>query len=78
MDFTPETKLKDILAAYPWLAEELPKIDSRLGVINTPLGRLLLKKADVAEAAKRSGFPAEQIIEKLRELIAEHGRSSRD
>jgi len=78
MDFTPETKLKDILSAYPWLAEELPKLDSRLAIVNSPLGRLLLKKADIAEAAKRSGFPAEQIIEKLRGVIAEHASLSQE
>jgi len=78
MDLTPNTRLRDILAAYPWLTEELPRLDGRLAVVRSPLGRALLKRADIAEAARRSGYPAEQIIEKLRELIAAHEALSQE
>jgi len=72
MQLSKDTKLRDLLAAYPWLIDEAVKIDRRLGILRSPFGRALISRADVAEAARRMGLTSEEVIEKVEELIAEH------
>ena len=72
MNLTKDTKLKDILAAYPWLIDEAVKIDGRFKALRSPLGRLLIAKADIAEAGRRTGIDADTIIEKIEEMIRNH------
>lgn len=69
MQLTEKTRLKDILTAYPWLIDEAVKIDGRFKALRSPLGRLLIAKADIAEASRRTGVDAETIIEKIEEMI---------
>ena len=76
MEITNDTKLKELIKAYPWLIDEAVKEDERLKVLRTPLGKMMIGKADINEAAKRSGYPAEKIIEKIREAIRKHEREA--
>ncbi len=73
MEINEQTKLKDILAAYPWLPEALIQIDSRFGIINNPIGKLLIRTATVGDAAKKAGYPVGQVLDELQKLIARHG-----
>ena len=72
MKLTQETKLKDILAAYPWLIDEAVKLDGRFRALRSPLGKLLIAKADIAEAARRTGIDAQTIIENIEGMIRSH------
>ncbi len=72
MEFTPETKVKDILAAYPWLPDEMIKLDSRFKIIKSPLVKALIQRATLTDAANKAGFPVEQVILELKKLIAAH------
>ncbi len=72
MEINEQTKLKDILAAYPWLPEALIQIDGRFGIINNPIGKLLIRTATVRDAAQKAGYPVEQVLEELKKLIAGH------
>ncbi len=72
LKLTESTKLSDILAAYPWLREELPKMDERFKLMNSPLGKIMLKKATVGDAGKKSGYSVEALTKKLERLIAAH------
>ena len=72
MDFNANTRLADIVDAYPWLPETVAKMDERLRIVNTPIGRMLIRKATLADAAKKSGYSVEQLIEELNKLIAAH------
>ncbi len=63
------TKLKDILAAYPWLPEELIRRDARFKKINSPLVRGLIQRFTVADAAKYTGYDAELLLSEFRKLI---------
>ena len=72
MQLTEKTKLKDILKEYPWLIDEAVKIDSRLSILRSPLGRALVARADIAEAGRKVGVSPEEIIAKVEELIADH------
>ena len=72
MTITKETKLKDLLSEYPWLKDEIAKVSDKFKMLNTPMGKIMLGKADIAEMSKKSGMDEEQIISKLNELIQNH------
>ena len=62
MKLTEETMLKDIMAEYPWLKGEAIKLDERFKLLDSPLAKMLLRKATIADASKRTGFPAALIL----------------
>ena len=72
MMITKDTKLADLLQEYPWLKSEVMQISDKFKMLNTPVGKIMLKKATVAEMSKRSGIAEDQIIQKLTELIEKH------
>ena len=69
MEITKETKLSDLLGQYPWLKEELSKVNNKFNMLNTPMGKIMMGKATIAEMSKRSGIDADVIIGKVSELI---------
>ena len=69
MNITKETKLKDILIEYPWLKEEMVKVNDKFKMLNIPVGKIMLAKADIEEMSKKSGMDTELIIKKITELI---------
>ena len=72
MTVTPQTKLADVLAEYPWLLDEAAKRDARLKLLRTLPGRALLRRATVEELSARANVPPQKLSEKIEELIAEH------
>ena len=72
MNITKDTKLKELLKAYPWLIDDAIDIDPAFRALRSPLARALIARADVAEAAKKVGVPPDEVIEKIEELIAKH------
>ena len=69
MEIIKETKLSDLLGRYPWLKEELSKVNDKFKMLNTPMGKIMMGKATISEMSKRSGMDADAIIEKISELI---------
>ena len=72
MEINEQTKLKDILTAYPWLPDVLIQLDSRFKIINNPIGKMLIRTATVGDAAQKAGYPADQVLEELNKLIEKH------
>ena len=72
MEITKETKLSDLLGPYPWLKEELSKVNDKFKMLNTPMGKIMIGKATIAEMSKKSGMDADAIIGKISELIKAH------
>ncbi len=72
MEINEQTKLKDILTAYPWLPEALIQIDERFKIINNPIGKMLIRTATVKDAANKAGYPVSQVLDELQKLIAKH------
>lgn len=72
MEINERTRLKDILAAYPWLPDALIQIDGRFKIINNPIGKMLIRTATVGDAAKKAGYPVSQVLDELQKLIAKH------
>lgn len=69
---TVETKLSDLITRYPWLKAELPQINERFKMLNTPVGKLMLGKATIGEMSKRSGMETDAIISGINQLISNH------
>ena len=72
MNITKETMLKELLTEYPWLKDEIVKVNDKFRMLNTPMGKIMLGKADIAEMSKKSAMDADTIISKLTELIRNH------
>lgn len=72
MNITGDTRLTDLLREYPWLKEEALKLSDKAKLIDTPIGRMMLKKATIADISRKSGIPEDKIIDKLTKLIESH------
>ena len=72
MEITKETKLSDLVGQYPWLKGELSKVNDKFRMLNTPMGKIMMGKATIAEMSKKSGMDADAIIGKICELIEAH------
>ena len=72
MEITKETKLSDLLGQYPWLKEELSKVNEKFKMLNMPMGKIMMGKATIAEMSKKSGMDADGIIGKICGLIEAH------
>ena len=72
MEITGDTKLKDLIEAYPWLKNEIPQISDKFKMLNTPMGKIMLGRATVSEMSKKSGMDVDMIISRILELIKEH------
>ena len=72
MEINKETKLADIIAQFPWLKEEMAKVNEKFKMLNSPIGKMMMGKATIAEMSKKSGMEAEVIIGKIKELIVKH------
>ena len=69
---TAETKLSDLIAQYPWLKEEMAKVNEKFKMLNSPVGKLMMGKATIAEMSKRSGMEMDVLIGRLNEIIENH------
>jgi hypothetical protein len=72
MKVDKNTKITDILKEYPWLKEELPKIDDRLKILNNPMAKVMIGKKTVADVSEKSGLSVDEILDKLDEVIKAH------
>ena len=72
MEFNENTRIADLVAAYPWLPEAVARMDPRLRIVNTPIGQALIRRATLGDASKRTGFSMEEIRAELNRLIAAH------
>ena len=72
MEITKETKLADLLSQYPWLKEEMARVNDKFKMLNTPVGKIMMGKATIAEMSKKSGMDADDIISKVKEMIENH------
>ncbi|MDO5063137.1 MAG: PAS domain-containing protein [Peptostreptococcaceae bacterium] len=70
-ELNENTRLEDLLKAYPELKQELPKINPAFSRLNTPLARVLIPKATVKIMSEKSGMPLDELLQKLKNYIGE-------
>ena len=68
-EITPQTRLKDLLKQYPTLKNRLPELNPKFKMLNTPLGKIMVGKANVQTMSERSGIPLDKLIEGIKKLI---------
>ena len=72
MELTKETKLAVLIAEYPWLKGEMAKVNEKFKLLNSPVGKIMLGKATIAEMSKKSGMEIDKLVSRLKTLIEEH------
>ena len=72
MEITKDTKLADLIVQYPWLKTEMAKVNEKFKMLNTPVGKIMLGKATIAEMSKKSGMEIDKLVSRLKTLIEEH------
>ena len=72
MEITKDTKLKDLIITYPWLKDEMAKVNDKFKMLNTPVGKVMLGKATITEMSKKSGMDADVLISRISDLIKAH------
>lgn len=72
MEINRNTKLNDILIKYPWLPDELIKMDGRFKIIKTPIGKMMLKNASISDAVQKTGLQEDVLVTELKKIIASH------
>ena len=68
-EITSQTRLKDLLKQYPTLKNRLPELNPKFKMLNTPLGKIMMGKANVQTMSERSGIPLDKLIEGIKKLI---------
>lgn len=69
-NITPETRLSEILAAFPGLAAELERLVPMLGRLRTPVLREAVAAAlTVADAARQVARPVGELVDSLRVAV---------
>lgn len=71
LEITPETKVKDLLTAYPYLKQELPKLNKAFAMLNSPLARIIIPKANVRMMSERSGMDLEVLLDALKAMTSQ-------
>lgn len=69
MKITRDTKVVDLFTKYPWLKDHLVKMDDKLKKLNSPIVRIMLRKATIKDVSAKSGLDEDFIIRKLTEII---------
>lgn len=69
MEITKSTKLSDLVKRYPCLKKALPRINDKFKMLGTPMGKVMMGKATIADMSEKSGMDADELIDKIRALI---------
>ena len=72
MEITRDTKLKELISTYPWLKDEMARVNDKFKMLNTPVGKVMLGKATIADMSRKSGMEPDIIISKISELVKSH------
>ena len=69
MQIDAKTRLSELVKAYPGLIRRAKALDPRLEALDSLPGKLFLKKATVADLAKRAGESEAETIRAIQDLI---------
>lgn len=60
-----DTRLSQLLAAYPGLKDELLNISPKFKLLKTPMAKIMLPTATLGMMSERSGVPLEELCKKI-------------
>lgn len=70
---SPDTKLKDLLKRYPQLKEDLPSINPKFAMLQTPIAKVMLPMATLKTMSERADMPLNELMSRLAALISSYG-----
>ena len=73
MELTKDTKVADVFKEYPWLKDELIKMDDKFKMLDSPMAALVLKKATLQDASGKIGLSIDEMAEQLEKMIKARG-----
>ena len=76
MELNRDTKLKDIVSAYPSLKTRLAEINPKFSLLNSPSGKVMIGKVTISDMSQRSGMDMNSLIDGIRKLIEEETLST--
>lgn len=76
MELNRDTKLKDIVSAYPSLKTRLAEINPKFSLLNSPIGKVMIGKVTISDVSQRSGMDMNSLIDEIRKLIEEETLST--
>lgn len=76
MNIQSDTKISDILSTYPWLKQQLIEMNPKFKKLDSPMAKVLLKRATVQDACKKFNTTPDKVIGKLRNIIEEHDKAA--
>ena len=76
MELNRDTKLKDIVSAYPSLKSRLAEINPKFSLLNSPIGKVMIGKVTISDMSQRSGMDMNSLIDGIRKLIEEETLST--
>ena len=76
MELNRDTKLKDIVSAYPSLKTRLAEINPKFSLLNLPIGKVMIGKVTISDMSQRSGMDMNSLIDGIRKLIEEETLST--
>ena len=66
------TKAMDLLKQYPWLKDELVKMNSAFKAIDNPVTKALLKNATLKDVASKLNVNEAEVLKTVTDLIKNH------
>ena len=76
MELNRDTKLKDIVSAYPSLKTRLAEINPKFSLLSSPIGKVMIGKVTISDMSQRSGMDMNSLIDGIRKLIEEETLST--
>ncbi|HPD56319.1 MAG TPA: DUF438 domain-containing protein [Smithellaceae bacterium] len=74
MKIGKQTKISDLLEKYPFLIEEMEKINNHFALLKNKAARMTMAKiATVSMASKAAGLSAAELMNAIKKIVAEHG-----
>lgn len=77
MTIDKNTKVMDVLKEYPWLEDEVIKIDEKLAIIKTPFGKMMAKKYTLGDLCKMGNVDFDEAKKMLDEMIEKHEKEKK-
>ena len=76
MELNRDTKLKDIVSAYPSLKARLAEINPKFSLLNSPIGKVMIGKVTISDMSQKSGMDINSLIDGIRKLMEEETLST--
>lgn len=65
MEINAQTKLSDILAEYPFMRSGMADINGKFRMLQTPMGKIMMRKVTIADISARSGMSVDALVDAI-------------